>query len=83
MIVHHIDLSSLKSVREFAAIINKNEKKIDILVHNAGYSNYLKKAVSADGIEMTMATNHYGLRDAFQFFQCFLEQNFTFKVLFS
>lgn len=61
MLVHHIDLSSFKSVREFAEKINKSESKIDILIHNAGYSNYLKRVVSDDGIEMTMATNHYGL----------------------
>lgn len=60
VIVHHIDLSSFKSVREFADIINKTESKIDVLIHNAGYSNWLRKAVSVDGVEMTMATNHYG-----------------------
>jgi retinol dehydrogenase 14 len=59
VIVHHVDLSSFKSVREFAQTINKTESKIDILIHNAGYSNYFK-SVSVDGIEMTMATNHYG-----------------------
>jgi retinol dehydrogenase 14 len=58
--VHHIDLSSFKSVRDFAAVINKTESKIDVLIHNAGYSNWLKRAVSVDGVEMTMATNHYG-----------------------
>lgn len=53
-------MSSFASVRKFAATINKTESKIDILIHNAGYVNYLSKAVGDDGIEMTMATNHYG-----------------------
>lgn len=60
VIVHPLDLSSLKSIREFAVKIIETEPKLDILVHNAGYVNYLKSAVSVDGIEITMATNHYG-----------------------
>lgn len=55
-----LDLSSQKSVREFAADILKSEKKIDVLIHNAGYANTFAKGKSEDGIEMTMATNHYG-----------------------
>jgi NAD(P)-dependent dehydrogenase (short-subunit alcohol dehydrogenase family) len=58
--VKKLDLSSQKSVREFATDIIKNEKKIDVLIHNAGYANTFAKAKSEDGIEMTMATNHYG-----------------------
>jgi NAD(P)-dependent dehydrogenase (short-subunit alcohol dehydrogenase family) len=60
IIVHPLDLSSFKSIREFAAKIIATEPQLDILVHNAGYANYLKGALSADGIEITMATNHYG-----------------------
>lgn len=55
-----MDLSSFKSIREFASKINGNEDRLDILIHNAGYANYISRAVSADNIEMTMATNHYG-----------------------
>jgi NAD(P)-dependent dehydrogenase (short-subunit alcohol dehydrogenase family) len=58
--VKKLDLSSQKSVREFAADIIKSEKKIDVLIHNAGYANTFAKGKSVDGIEMTMATNHYG-----------------------
>jgi len=36
--VKKLDLSSQKSVREFAADIVKSEKKIDVLIHNAGYA---------------------------------------------
>ena len=55
-----LDLSSQKSVREFADGILKSEKKIDVLIHNAGYAETFNKKQSEDGIEMTMATNHYG-----------------------
>jgi NAD(P)-dependent dehydrogenase (short-subunit alcohol dehydrogenase family) len=58
--VHQLDLSSFQSIRNFADEINRTVSKIDVLIHNAGYANYLNKAVSVDGIEMTMATNHYG-----------------------
>jgi NAD(P)-dependent dehydrogenase (short-subunit alcohol dehydrogenase family) len=60
VIVHNLDLSSFKSIRDFAATINRTETKIDVLIHNAGYADFFKKAVSVEGIEMTMATNHYG-----------------------
>lgn len=60
MVVHHVDLSSFESVRKLAKAINRTEAKIDVLIHNAGYVHYTKRAVSVDGVEMTMATNHYG-----------------------
>lgn len=59
VIVHHIDLASFQSVRQFAQKIIETEPKIDILIHNAGVSNYFKKQVSPDGVEITMSTNHY------------------------
>ena len=55
-----LDLSSQKSVREFAAEIIKNELKVDVLIHNAGFAGAFKKNISVDGVEFTMATNHYG-----------------------
>lgn len=58
--VRKLDLSSLKSVREFAQQINREESKLDVLIHNAGTAETFSKKVSEDGIEMTMATNHYG-----------------------
>lgn len=60
IILHHVNLSSFNSVRELAAVINRTERKIDVLIHNAGYVNFFERAVSDDGIELTMATNHYG-----------------------
>lgn len=55
-----LDLSSQKSIREFAADILKTESKLDVLIHNAGMALAFKGATSEDGIELTMATNHYG-----------------------
>lgn len=58
--VRKLDLSSLKSVREFAAEINKTESRLDILIHNAGMANTFKRQETEDGLEVTMATNQYG-----------------------
>lgn len=55
-----LDLSSQASVREFAADVLKTESKLDVLIHNAGFAETFKKTKSVDGIEFTMATNHYG-----------------------
>jgi retinol dehydrogenase 14 len=55
-----LDLSSQQSVRDFAKEFLANESRLDVLIHNAGYANTFTKAVSVDGIELTMATNHYG-----------------------
>lgn len=60
IIVHQVDLNSFKSIRDFSEKIVTTEKRLDVLVHNAGYAQYFKQEVSVDGIEMTMATNHYG-----------------------
>lgn len=58
--MYALDLSSFKSIRECAEKINANEERLDILIHNAGYANYIWRGVSKDGLEITMATNHYG-----------------------
>lgn len=60
IIVRKLDLSSMDSVRDFAKQINREENRLDVLVHNAGTAEMFNKKVSDDGIEMTMATNHYG-----------------------
>lgn len=59
MIVKKLDLSSQKSIREFADDVLKTEQKLDVLVHNAGTAE--KKIIQTeDGLELTMATNHFG-----------------------
>ena len=60
IILHHVDLSSFQSVREFCARVIETEPKIDILIHNAGFAAFLRRDISTDGIDYTMATNHYG-----------------------
>lgn len=60
VVVRKLDLSSLKSVREFAQQVNREESRLDVLIHNAGTAETFRKKITDDGIEMTMATNHYG-----------------------
>nr|CAD7424789.1 unnamed protein product [Timema monikensis] len=60
VVVKKLDLSSLESVRQFANDVNRSEQRLDVLVHNAGYANTFSKQVTGDGLEITMATNHYG-----------------------
>ncbi|XP_016308484.1 retinol dehydrogenase 12 isoform X1 [Sinocyclocheilus anshuiensis] len=54
-----LDTSSLDSVRKFAARILEEEKELHILVNNAGASG-LPSKITADGLEITFATNHIG-----------------------
>ena len=54
-----IDLSSLESVRAGAARLLAGNSKIDVLVNNAGVL-LDSRQVSADGIELTLATNVLG-----------------------
>ena len=60
VIVKHLDLASLRSVRAFAEDINKNEARLDILVNNAGAINAKEFTKTEDGFEMTMGVNHLG-----------------------
>jgi NAD(P)-dependent dehydrogenase (short-subunit alcohol dehydrogenase family) len=53
------DLSSLADVRRVAGAVCARHEQIDVLVNNAGI--YLpKRHESAEGFEMTLATNHLG-----------------------
>ena len=54
-----LDVSSLASVREFAAGMNSRCERIDLLINNAGIMA-VPYAASADGFEMQFATNHLG-----------------------
>ena len=53
------DLSSIQSVRKAVEMIRQRYTRIDVLINNAGIIMQHKK-MSADGIEMTFATNHMG-----------------------
>lgn len=56
----HIDTSSLSSVRSFAEQWYKENKRIDMLILNAGISNVPAREVTADGFERQFATNYLG-----------------------
>ena len=51
------DLSSQTAVRQLAATFKANYDRLDVLINNAG-AIFLKRKLSADGIEMTFALNH-------------------------
>jgi NAD(P)-dependent dehydrogenase (short-subunit alcohol dehydrogenase family) len=53
------DVSSFAQVRELAARINRDYDQLDILVNNAGITEATRRE-SANGYEMTMATNFLG-----------------------
>lgn len=55
----HLDLASLNSVRKFAEDIIKNEKRLDVLVNNAGIyeTDHVK---TEDGLSLIMQSNHFG-----------------------
>jgi len=54
------DLSNLGQVRAVAAEITTRYPRLDVLVNNAGALFGKERAVSADGNELTLATNHLG-----------------------
>jgi NAD(P)-dependent dehydrogenase (short-subunit alcohol dehydrogenase family) len=53
------DMSSQASVRALAEQIQQKYPRLDVLVNNAGGA-VPARTLSADGIEMTLATNHLG-----------------------
>ncbi|HZU60663.1 MAG TPA: SDR family NAD(P)-dependent oxidoreductase [Solirubrobacteraceae bacterium] len=53
------DLSQLESVRQFAGAFPNQASRLDVLVNNAGVMT-ASRTVSADGIELTLATNVVG-----------------------
>ncbi|XP_037541506.1 retinol dehydrogenase 14b isoform X2 [Nematolebias whitei] len=59
VVVKHLNLASLRSVRTFCEEVNKEESKIDVLVNNAGIYQcpYTK---TEDGFEMQLGVNHLG-----------------------
>jgi retinol dehydrogenase 14 len=51
-----VDLSSQKSVRDLAEEVKKRFGRLDVLLNNAGVSEF-KKSLTQDGIETTLAVN--------------------------
>ncbi|XP_041814342.1 retinol dehydrogenase 14b [Chelmon rostratus] len=59
VVIKHLDLASLRSVRKFCEEINEEESKIDVLINNAGiYQCPYSK--TEDGFEMQFGVNHLG-----------------------
>ncbi len=54
------DLSVLQQVRDVAARLHDKYPRLDVLVNNAGLMFGAERETSADGYEMTLATNHLG-----------------------
>lgn len=59
LIIEHLDLSSLRSVREFSQRIAVRFETVDILINNAGVMA-CPYSVTEDGFEIQMGTNHFG-----------------------
>lgn len=55
----HLDLASLKSVRDFAKNIINTEKRLDILINNAGVF-HVDFAKTEDDLLLMMQINHFG-----------------------
>jgi NAD(P)-dependent dehydrogenase (short-subunit alcohol dehydrogenase family) len=55
--IHYADLSSLAEMKRVAGEIAAEEPRIDVLINNAG-AMFDPRQVTADGLEMTFATNH-------------------------
>ena len=54
------DLSVMQQVRDVAAQVHDKYPRLDVLVNNAGLMFGAERELSADGYEMTLATNHLG-----------------------
>ncbi|KAM9716124.1 retinol dehydrogenase 13-like [Menidia menidia] len=55
----HLDLASIKSIREFAERIKQEEKRVDILINNAGVMR-CPAWKTEDGFDMQFGVNHLG-----------------------
>ena len=55
--VHYGDLSKIADMKKVANEVAAAEPQIDVLVNNAGAA-FTSRQLSADGLEMTFATNH-------------------------
>ena len=54
----HLDLASLASIRESAALILQTFDRIDLLINNAGAAG--ARGLTTDGFEMAFGVNHLG-----------------------
>lgn len=54
-----LDTSSLESVRKFPELLEQTGLRTNVLILNAG-AMFSNRSYSVDGLEQTMATNHFG-----------------------
>ncbi|KAL6489022.1 hypothetical protein MHYP_G00027630 [Metynnis hypsauchen] len=59
VVIRHLNLASLYSVREFAKDFLATEERLDILINNAGVM-MCPKWITEDGYETQLAVNHLG-----------------------
>ena len=59
-VVIPLDLTDLSSIQKFASDFTSKYQRLDILVNNAAVVSLKERQVTATGLEMHMATNHYG-----------------------
>lgn len=55
----HLDLSSFKSIRTFAKQFLSTGTRLDVLINNTNILRY-QRELSEDGLEKTIAVNHFG-----------------------
>ncbi|MGH9823503.1 MAG: oxidoreductase [Blastocatellia bacterium] len=55
-----LDLASLASVADFAGLISKQGRAVDLLINNAGVMALPTRRTTKDGFEMQFGTNHLG-----------------------
>jgi NAD(P)-dependent dehydrogenase (short-subunit alcohol dehydrogenase family) len=57
-----VDMSSQKSIRQFAAVFNQCYERLDVLIHNAANFDHRQKqpVLTEEGLETVFATNHLG-----------------------
>jgi NAD(P)-dependent dehydrogenase (short-subunit alcohol dehydrogenase family) len=56
-LLHCADLSVMSEMKRVAGVVANSEKKIDVLVNNAG-AVFSKRELTSEGLEKTFATNH-------------------------
>src|SRR6266516_2256706 len=59
VMVQHLDLTSLDSIRAAAGELRAQHPRIDLLINNAGVM-FTPKQTTRDGFELQFGTNHLG-----------------------
>nr|XP_023022285.1 retinol dehydrogenase 11-like [Leptinotarsa decemlineata] len=59
VVVKLVNMASLASIRNFASDILKSEKRLDILINNAG-TGILRNEFTEDGLQVLMQVNYFG-----------------------